>query len=433
MTATRLPSWFVIGALGLSGCDAITEPAAVTYGARDVAHTDISLALDTKLGTAEIKFAAPPTPPLLLETGDTVVQQVLADGSPVAFAYDGSAISIDNAGRDATQFSVAYTFQTHDAFDGVSAKNYAFTWPYFCGNMFPCVSAPADGMTFALAITGVPADQSAVYPTAIQADAPSYMVAFAVDEYVKTELGTTPQGRQVSAWHRAAQTTATMAGTASLVEAFAWLETTLGPYMFGDQVGSVIVRWGEGAYGGMEHHPFWHVASSAAGDEITHVHEAAHGWYGDGVRIACWEDFVLSEGTVSYLAARAIERVRGAKRAAEVWAEYADELDYYRGRNDPVWPAEWETGCDQIDILEDGLYTGAPYMRGAFFYKALADKLGADEIDGVLASFYVAHRGGAARMRDMLDHIQQTTGYNPEPCAQAWLRDAEIPTIGPCP
>ena len=42
------------------------------------------------------------------------------------------------------------------------------------------------------------------------------------------------------------------------------------------------------------------------------------------MRIACWEDFVLSEGTVTYLAARAIEavdaRVDAAERDRNVWA-----------------------------------------------------------------------------------------------------------------
>jgi aminopeptidase N len=40
------------------------------------------------------------------------------------------------------------------------------------------------------------------------------------------------------------------------------------------------------------------------GREVDQVHEAAHGWFGDGVRLRCWEDFVLSEGTASHLDAR---------------------------------------------------------------------------------------------------------------------------------
>ncbi|MBK9070703.1 MAG: peptidase M1 [Myxococcales bacterium] len=423
-------------ALGLlvGACPACDNAAGVVARAeRDVEHTDVALDLEGKSGVATVTLTSPPVAPLMLETGDLVVHGVTADGVPLAFTYGEQAIIIDNSDSPARAFEISYDYQAHGNFDGADERGYLFTWPYFCGNVFPCVSDPHDGMTFALAVSGVSAGDVAVHPSQVAQAAPSYMLSFAIDQYVETELGTTSHGTHVLAWHRAAHATATMEGTVSLVDSFEWLESTLGAYVFGDRVGSVIVRWGDGAYGGMEHHPLWHVAESAAGDEVTHVHEAAHGWFGNGVRVACWEDFVLSEGTVSYLAARAIEQVRGAKRAAEVWAEYANELDYYRGRGDPVWLVEWATGCNQIDILNDGLYTGAPYMRGAFFYKGLADRLGAEVVDQALASFYQAHVGQAARMQDMLDHIETTTGYDPSTCAQAWLRDLEIPAIAPCP
>ena len=34
----------------------------------------------------------------------------------------------------------------------------------------------------------------------------------------------------------------------------------------------------------------------------------------------------------------------------------------------PAWP----TGCNQIDIIRDDLFTNLPYMQGAFFYKDVA-------------------------------------------------------------
>ena len=84
--------------------------------------------------------------------------------------------------------------------------------------------------------------------------------------------------------------------------------------------------WGEGFYGGMEHHPYWHVASDAMDNEETHAHEAAHGWFGDGIRLRCLEDFVLSEGTVSYLAARSVGQIVGAEAEAKIWDGYRTEL-----------------------------------------------------------------------------------------------------------
>jgi aminopeptidase N len=97
--------------------------------------------------------------------------------------------------------------------------------------------------------------------------------------------------------------------------------------------------------------------------------------------------------------------------------------------NFPVWPQS----CNTVDILQDNLYTNAPYMRGAFFYRALAQKLGADKVDQVLAAFYAAHAGQPATMADMLTTIQTVTGYDPTACAQTWLRSTTAPTPGPCP
>ena len=67
-------------------------------------------------------------------------------------------------------------------------------------------------------------------------------------------------------------------------------------------------------------------------DEVTHAHEAAHGWFGDGIRLACWEDFVLSEGTVSYLSAHVLGQVAGADaeqmgRIFNLWLKSAEQGD----------------------------------------------------------------------------------------------------------
>src|SRR5439155_6115404 len=135
----------------------------------------------------------------------------------------------------------------------------------------------------------------------IPADAPSYMLAWAVGDYTKVDLGTTSAGRKVSVSYLPGGKAAALAGTKHLPQYFDWLERTYGGYLFGNEVGSVSAAWGAGAFGGMEHHPFWHISNGSLGDAETHAHEAAHGWFGDGVRIACWEDLTLSEGTVSYL------------------------------------------------------------------------------------------------------------------------------------
>lgn len=313
---------------------------------------------------------------------------------------------------------IRYAFTQQANADGLLANGSTVIWPYFCGNLFPCHSQPADGTTFELALDNVPAGQTAVFPEAIAADAPAYQIAWAVGDYQKLALGTTAAGTSVSAFYLPGGKTAATAGTKNLVEVFDWFEQTLGPYAFGRDVASVSVNWDEGLFGGMEHHPYWHVAKDAMSDEVTHAHEAAHGWFGDAVRIRCWEDFVLSEGTVSYLAARALSVVDPSKEAG-IWAEYEAELEAAIAEGGaPAWPE----GCNRIDILKDRLFTNLPYMQGAFFYKDVADAVGADVLDGVISKFYLAHRNQPGSMQEMVELIERETGFDPTPIAERRLR-----------
>ena len=205
-------------------------------------------------------------------------------------------------------------------------------------------------------------------------EAPAYQVAWAIDEYTQLDLGTTTAGTKISVWYRSAvagEDAKAMTGTQHLVAAFDWLEQTLGPYRFGDHFGSISVGWPAGAFGGMEHHPFVHIGASAIaerGDQRPrgvarlvrrrHPHPVL-----GGLRA------LRGHGQLPRRRARSTSSRRASVRS--VWSSYASQLQVIGGRL-PVWPQS----CGQIDVLKDNLFTQAPYMRGAFFYKGIADKLG---------------------------------------------------------
>lgn len=375
-------------------------------------HLDVDLATLTAVATIELEKAGN----VALEAGGLTIERVRDGRGNRRFSVVNGTLRVSNV-RGA--LVIEYGFAQHANADGLLPGGSTVIWPYHCGNLFPCHSQPADGTTFSLNLDGVPSGQQAIYPETIDAESPPYMLAWAVGAYTKRELGTTTAGTKVSTYWLPNGQTAALAGTKTLVEAMDWFEQNLGPYAFGPEVSAVSVVWGEGLYGGMEHHPFFHVAKDAMSDEVTHVHEAAHAWFGDGVRLRCWEDFVLSEGTVSYLAARAIGQVSGAAREAEVWADYEDELDAaIADGGAPAWP----TGCNQIDIVEDRLFTNLPYMQGAFFYKDVASVIGPEVLDGVISKFYMAHRLKPASMQQMLDLIEDETGFDATPIAEDRLR-----------
>lgn len=413
------------------GSDPHHEPVPATANAsREVVDTNLTFDLAAKSGLAVITFGPSTSAGASLEVeGLTITSVTAVDGTDLQFTPAGD-FGLD-ASKQPETVTIAYTYTTHDNFQGISSTGWTLSWPYYCGNMFPCHSQPSDGTTFELALQHVPAGKVAVFPTAIASPAPAYQLAWAIDDYTELELGTTPAGTKISTWWRNTGTnemTRAMAGTQHLVAAFDWLETTLGAYTFGDHYGSVSVKWGPGAFGGMEHHPFIHIAAPAIGAENTQVHEASHGWFGDGIRLQCWEDFVLSEGTVSYLANRALDAVAPG---TATWTADAAELATLDGTA-LVWPQT----CGAVDVLKDHLFTRAPYDRGEFFYKGVADKVGAAKLDRALAAFYAAHHGATGHMADMLTTIQTVTGYDPTACAQTWLLDrssTKPPVPGPCP
>jgi aminopeptidase N len=422
MRSSWLVGWSLILVAACAVDDYVDDPADEGWldgktdsaSAVDIKATNLDIDLTAKSAIATIELEKAGN--VELEAAGLHITRVTDSRGKRRYTIVGGKLRVSNV-RGA--LVVEYTFDQHTNADGLLPGGSTVLWPYYCGNLFPCHSRPADGTTFTLALDGVPAGKTAIAPTEIAAESPSYMLAWAVGSYTKRDLGTTAAGTKVStAWLPGGETAA-LAGTKHLAAAFDWYEQNLGPYSFGREVASVSVVWGEGMYGGMEHHPYWHVAKDAMADEVTHVHEAAHGWFGDGVRLRCWEDFVLSEGTVSYLAARALGKVAGAAKEASVWADYQAELDAAIAEGGaPAWPQ----GCNQIDILRDKLFTNLPYMQGAFFYKDVAAQIGADQLDTIIGDFYKAHRNQAAGMQQMIDAIKAASGFDPTPIAEARLR-----------
>jgi aminopeptidase N len=390
---------------------------------RDLLSTDLAIDLESHTATAVIDVAASTRQGTSLEVPGLHIESVAGERGPLSYRVEDGRLDIGMRARRPDTLTIQYSFDLHTKLEGALETGTTFLWPHFCGNLFPCKSAPDEGTRFALSLTGVADDALAVFPKRIDADAPAYMLAWAIGDYTQIELGTTSAGRNVSVYYLPGEKTAATAGTRNLVEVFDWLERSYGGYIFGNDVASVSADWGPGAFGGMEHHPLWHVSHDSMGDEETHAHEAAHGWFGDGVRIACWEDLTLSEGTVSYLTARAMEAVSGSTVGSRVWADYEERLaDVIASEDRLAWPE----GCNQIDVLND-LWNEVPYMKGAFFYRAVEDQIGRAALDAAIARFYADNKGGAAGMQDMLDTIERETGYDASELADDWLRSMGRP------
>ncbi|MSP26575.1 MAG: peptidase M1 [Myxococcales bacterium] len=402
------------------------EPAA--NWERDLLDTRLEIDLATRKATALIAVDKHSRRGLSLDVSGLTLDSVESssvDGTlrPVAHRIVDGQLELALPASRAVELRIRYGFSVQSKLEGLTKGGATFTWPHFCGNLFPCQPDPADGLTFELALQNVPAGKRAVHPKSIPNDAPPYMLAWAVGDYTRLELGTTAQGRHVSVDYLPGEKTAATSGTKDLARVFEWLETTYGEYLFGDEVGSVSASWGQGAFGGMEHHPFWHVSHDSMGDAETHAHEAAHGWFGDGVRLRCWEDLTLSEGTVSYLTARALEATNGKAAGDAVWKDYEARLDAVIASEDRL---AWPTGCNEIDVLKD-LWNEVVYMKGAFFYRAVESEVGRAPLDQAIRAFYGDYKGEAAGVSDMLDTLRESTGFDASALAKGWLQQLGRP------
>jgi len=403
----------------------VCQPSLDQDFTRDVLETDLALDLGSLTGTATITLGASSSTAASFMVGDLDITGVSDAAGPLEHTVGAGQLNVQTRPSAAnTTIQVQYGFKRHTSLKGYNQKGLTMLWPYLCGYLYPCKPNPDDGERFKLTLTGVPAGRTAIYPAAIDADAPPYMLAFAVGDYQRLDLGQTTARTKVSVWYYTGEKAAAVAGTKHLVQAFDWLEQTYGPYAFGHDVGSVSADWGAGDYGGMEHHPYWHIGRTSMSDEETHIHEAAHGWFGNGVRIRCWEDFVLSEGTTSYAAARAYEAAAGAAAGNALWQDYRDRLDAaVAAGNTMAWP----TGCNAIDIATDPLWSDVPYMKGAFFLRAVEQQVGRPALDRALKRFYQEHVGLAAGVEDLLDAIRLETGFDAGRLATSWLRSLAVP------
>ena len=410
-------------ALAACGGQSTPELPAIDLN-RDLLTTSLDVDLSAQEVSARIDFAPTASRNLSLRIGDLEILGVSNGQQALDYRIEDAdgdlrtpARRLDIATGAGTEIVIRYRYHAHTQFDGWSQAGYTFLWPYYCENLFPCKPSPADGLRFDLLLRNVPTGLTAIYPEHLAGDAPSYQLAWTVADYRWLDLGTTPSGTLIRAAYLNGQEMAAIAGTKYLRDEFAWYESTLGPYPWGTQAASVEVDWGPDAYGGMEHHPYWHVAAQDYANPTTHAHEAAHGWFGDGVRIACWEDFVLSEGTASYLAAAAIGAVEGAAREASVWTGYRDQLAAQTRRADhPARPS----GCNpDFDVLT--IYDVIPYYRGALFFASVEHSIGRQRLLAVLRDFATARQGQAATTQELLDLIRTTTGHDPAAEAQHYL------------
>lgn len=431
----------LVGGVGACGpaeespTPAASAPEPSEDWGRDLLTTEVIIDLAdpaAPVGVAHVTVAPSDTGTgLSLEAAGLDVQAVTTDGGSLRWERDLSDGSIDiGLPEGASAFTVEYTLTRMDyTFDGYMISGDTFIWPDYCSNLFPCHSDPADGLRFSVEVLNPPAGSTVVAPTELlPLDAPSYQLGFAVGDYTRHDLGTTTAGTKVVFYSLSTDSAEDIeAGTASFKDYVDTLESYLGPYPFGAETGAKSVRWceeGGCAYAGMEEHPYFDVSDGSVNDPTVFSHEAAHAWFGDGIRLECWgEDLVFSEGTASYLEIAVIGLVDGEEAANADITYYEEWLaeSQLTGDDHVVWP----DSCDAVDTYD--IWYSVTYSRGALFWIEVEKAVGREVLLSALGDFTAERLGGTASMGELLDAVHTSTGFDPWPLAEGWLRSTAMP------
>jgi aminopeptidase N len=205
------------------------------------------------------------------------------------------------------------------------------------------------------------------------------------------------------------------------------LEAIAGPYP-GESAGFVFDNIGDGhgeaaTWGAIEtrDRPFF--STSGVTSEGTFVHEYAHQWYGNAVRIAGWEDLWLNEGFATYVTDLFYENTRDFDVQAKWQGVYTQT-----GSSNAWWsyaPAAIEKESD--------LFGGAAasYRRGALALASLRSAVGDEDFFAILSGWVSSQSGKAVTTEDFIEYSEEIAGVELDGWADSWLYGTTKPASWP--
>ncbi len=148
------------------------------------------------------------------------------------------------------------------------------------------------------------------------------------------------------------------------------------------------------------------------------VHELAHQWIGDNVRLARWQDIWLNEGFATY--------------AEWLWGEQQgfgttqQNFDFYAGvipPDDPFWTVTIG------DPGSDRQFDGAVYVRGAMTLQALRVTVGDDNFFKIIRTWAQRQAGKAVVTSQFIDLAESISGQHLDALFDTWLYTPAKPAI----
>jgi len=165
-------------------------------------------------------------------------------------------------------------------------------------------------------------------------------------------------------------------------------------------------------------------------DEYFRAHEAAHQWWGNGVRPASYRDAWLAEGLASFSGLWYLQTLR--KRNDEYFKfldQYAGNIRTSRRDMGPIW-----IGYRNGSATTPAPYHVTVYEKGAWVFHMLRtlmldlQTMKEDRFTGMMQDFYASYRGKAATTEDFQRVVERHAGIPMDWFFDQWVKGTAIPT-----
>jgi hypothetical protein len=195
-------------------------------------------------------------------------------------------------------------------------------------------------------------------------------------------------------------------------EIIEFLAGYFGPYPFGSA--GAIVDDVEGLGFALENQtrPIYSFAfffDRADGESVV-VHELAHQWFGDDLRLGLWQDIWLNEGFATYAEWLWSER-EGGRTAQATFDRYLSGIP----AADPFWTVTIG------DPGPDRMFDGAVYVRGAMTLHALRVAVGDDAFFQIVRAWAAEQSGDTVSTAELILLAEQISGRDLDALFDAWL------------
>lgn len=370
---------------------------------------------------------------------------VTVNGRAVPFEVKDGRLHVDAPGAKA--LDITYRVKPQDIRGNAGAdtayglirdkyadRMWTLTWPYNTGALFPSNSHPSDGATAKVTLkveaghtalaSGNPVAGTSTFE--MKAQAPAYSVAVYSSPGFKHEhAGHAHAGVEVNGvgLENAIPQATRDAYRKAAISAVDYFTGWLGQYDYGNTLALVELP---GGLGGMEHTSAVAIMLGNARDPAlareTAVHETAHHWFGDNIRIASWGDFWMSEGFTNYATYRFFGATEGEAKLHQLLDRAKGEVRSALADNPHALAAEAHTDVNEI-------FDNIPYEMGPWILRMLEAKVGQPAFDALLKDWFHANRQKAVSTQDFVKFARAKTGQDFTTFFKEWNTITQVPRL----